>query len=96
MGASTKRRPSTRCATPHGFSGADRHYTDHICFTGADRPLPGLIIRLGVGLVLSLSAFVFCMLLTDEIRREAITVFDVAIVVPGMVFIFFAGLFAER
>jgi hypothetical protein len=40
------------------------------CFTGADRPLAGLLILLGVGLVISLSAFVFCMLLTDEIHRE--------------------------
>ena len=91
MGPSTKRRPSTRRASPNGFSGADRHYTDGICFTGADRPLPGLIILLGVGLVLSLGAFVFCMLLTDEIRREGITFFDVAIVVTGMMFNFFPG-----
>jgi hypothetical protein len=91
MGASTKRRPSARWATPNGFSGADRHYTDGICFTGADRPLPGLIILLGVGLVVSLGAFVFCMLLTDEIRREGITFFDVAIVVTAMVFNFFPG-----
>ena len=95
MGANTKRRPSTRCATPNGFSRADRHYTDGICFTGADRPLPGLIILLGVGLVLSLGAFVFCMLLTDEIRREGITFFDVAIVVTGMVFNFFPGMATE-
>jgi hypothetical protein len=92
MGATTKRRPSTQCATPNDFSGADQHYTDGVCFTGADQPLPGLIILLGVGLVLSLSVFVFCMLLTDEIRREGITFCDVAIVVTGMVFIFFPGI----
>ncbi len=57
--------------------------------------LPGLIILLGVGVVLSLGAFVVCMLLTDEIRREGITFFDVAFVVTGMVFIFFPGMATE-
>ncbi len=73
------------------FSGADRHYTADVCFSGADRLLPCLIIVLGLGLVLCVSAFVFCILLKNEICREGIPFFEVAALLTVMVFIFFHG-----
>ena len=89
MGAGTKRRPSTRCATSNGLCGADRHYTG-VCFEQpAHQPLSLFLVLLGPGLVAVLAAFVFTILLDAEIRVDDITYFDVACVASAIPFIVF-------
>ena len=72
MGASTKRRPSTRCATSNGFCGADRHYAGasfeqllSSAVASFDQSLP-----LGLCLVAFLAAIACWFLLDTEITYD--------------------------
>jgi hypothetical protein len=90
MGAGTKKRPSTRCATSNGFCGADRHYTD-VSFEQQDhQSLSPFIVLLGFCLGAFLAGVTLVVLLDAEIRVDGITYFEIARVASVLPFIIFA------